>query len=458
MSDLADRLRGALRSSAAATSAQLQSVTSASQASVSRALGPLLASGEVLKVGRGRSQAYVMPRRVDSTTTTGTIPITRIDSRGAAGEFGTLIPCVGGRCWVQEFEEPLTELHDGLPWLLVDMRPQGFLGRSFAHSHKELGLADNPDHWKDDDVLKALCVAGEDLPGNLIVGEQSFARHLRAQPAPRTTPGDYPTLADQAMRGALLGSFAGGEQPKFCTVRAEDGQPVIVKFSPRGGAPADRRWADLLVCEHLALTTLREAGIPAAVTRVFEGDGRVLLEVQRFDRTPQGRIGMVSLLAFDAQYIGHIDNWAASAERMVTRGLMKPQDADRLRLLEAYGQQIGNTDRHYGNISLLIDARGSWELAPAYDTLPMVYAPVAGELVPRDDFDPGRLTPSAQTLRVWNQARALAIDFWRRVVQDERISQAFRQEGLRHAESLLAQHEGEAPAAEEPVFQRPGQS
>ena len=127
--------------------------------------------------------------------------------------------------------------------------------------------------------------------------------------------------------------------------------------------------------------------------------------MERFDRTPRGRIGMVSLLAFDSEYIGHIDNWAATAERMSTRGLMRPSDADRLRLLEAYGQLIGNTDRHYGNISLVIDPSGNWALAPAYDTLPMIYAPVAGELVSREDFDPGKLAPTADTLRVWDASQ-----------------------------------------------------
>ena len=227
------------------------------------------------------------------------------------------------------------------------------------------------------------------------------------------------------MHGALPGSSAGGEQPKFCTVR-EDGQPVIVKFSPAGGSAPERRWADLLVCEHLALETLNEAGVPAAKTRIISGGGRTLLEVERFDRTPRGRIGMVSLLAFDSEYIGHIDNWAATAERMSTRGLMRPSDADRLRLLEAYGQLIGNTDRHYGNISLVIDPSGSWALAPAYDTLPMIYAPVAGELVSREDFDPGKLAPTADTLRVWDAARKLAIAFWRSVAAEKRISSAFR--------------------------------
>jgi len=124
--------------------------------------------------------------------------------------------------------------------------------------------------------------------------------------------------------------------------------------------------------------------------------------------TSRGRIGTVSLLAFDSEYIGHIDNWAATAERMSTRGLMRSSGADWLRLLEAYGQLNGNIDRHYGNIFLVIDPSGNWALAPAYDTLPMICAPVAGELVSREDFDPGKLAPTADTLRVWDEARKLA--------------------------------------------------
>lgn len=437
MIDLIDRVRRALRASSVATSAELQQICGASQASVSRALAPLLAAGEVLKVGRARSQAYVMPRQVEGAGTTGTIPITKVDSAGKVTEFGTLIPAVGARCWVEEFDEPLMQLHDGLPWFLADMRPQGFLGRAFAHAHRNLRLADNPDHWTDDDLLKALCQAGDELPGNLILGARSFERFMKSPPAQPVGPDQYPDLAEAAMRGALPGSSAGGEQPKFCTVR-DDGQPVIVKFSPAGSSPADRRWADLLACEHLAQQVLNDHQIPAARTRIVLGGGRTFLEVERFDRTPRGRIGMVSLMAFDSEYIGQMDNWAASAERMSSRDLLPDPDTERLRLLDAYGQLIGNTDRHYGNVSLLIDPRGSWQLAPAYDTLPMIYAPIAGELVARNDFDPGKLVPSAETLRVWDLARQLALNFWQQVAEDDKISRQFRSLARRHADRDLS--------------------
>jgi hypothetical protein len=146
-----------------------------------------------------------------------------------------------------------------------------------------------------------------------------------------------------------------------------------------------------------------------------------------------GRIGMVSLMAYDAEYVGAMDNWAATANRMQERGLLRPADARTLRLLEAYGELIANTDRHYGNISLLLDG-DDWALAPAYDMLPMLYAPVGGELVPRD-FAARPLQPTAATLPEWPQALALARSFWAAASADARISAGFRQiaaENLSH--------------------------
>lgn len=159
---------------------------------------------------------------------------------------------------------------------------------------------------------------------------------------------------------------------------------MLVKFSPAGNAPADQRVRDLLVCEHLALQTLAQASVAAARTQIIFGAGRVFFESERFDRTAAGldlqrkpgpnmapapgRIGMVSLLAYDAQYVGAMDNWAATAERMMARGLLTLSDASTLQLLEAYGLLIASTDRHYGNISLLLLVAGKsadWALSPA---------------------------------------------------------------------------------------------
>ena len=186
------------------------------------------------------------------------------------------------------------------------------------------------------------------------------------------------------------------------------------------------------MCEHLALHTLNVAGVPAARTEIFTGEGRVFLEVERFDRTPanngtggqNGRIGRVSLLVYDAEYVGEMDNWAATANRMAARKLLTAADARTLRLLEAYGQLIANTDRHYGNISLLIQG-DDWVLSPTYDMLPMLYAPVGGELVARD-FWARPPQPTAATLPEWEQAKTLAAAFWQAAADDARVSEGFR--------------------------------
>ena len=403
------------------SSAELQEQLGVSQPTVSRALAPLVQTGQVQKVGAARSQRYVLPRTVPGVGRE--VPVMRVNERGQASPFASLVPLQGGAIWVDE-ADGLSQQHGGLPWFLDDMRPQGFMGRTFAHAHPELQLGSDPRHWNDDDVLRALALFGDDLPGNLVVGEAAFQRfHTLPQRASRAqSQADYPRMAEQAMQGTLSGSSAGGEQPKFCT-RLGD-RHVIVKFSPASDAPVDQRLRDLLVCEHLALSVLAQAGLPAAKTAIVSGGGRIFLEAERFDRTAQGRIGMVSLMVYDNEYVGEMDNWAATANRMLARGLLTAQDARTLRLLEAYGVLIANTDRHYGNISLIL-RDDDWTLSPTYDMLPMLYAPMGGELVERD-FAARPLQPTAATLPEWEQARSLATTFWQAAASDQRVSEGFR--------------------------------
>jgi hypothetical protein len=312
----------------------------------------------------------------------------------------------------------------------MDTRPQGFLGRAFTQANPGLQLPPHLAHWTDDHILLALVRAGEDLPGNLLVGSQSLDRYLALPPSRSAAPvvttpvQDYPQLAQQALGSAAPGSSAGGEQPKFCAV--VNGAPVLVKFSPAGNAPADVRWRDLLVCEALALHTLQAAGVSAADTELVQADGRMYLQSRRFDRTQQGRVGMVSLEMYDAHYIGIGTQWAATAVETGRAGSEKlsASDIQTLCLLDAFGALIANSDRHHGNVSLLL-FNHRWQLAPAYDMLPMFYAPVAGEVVPRD-WASQAPRPNANTLGVWPQARELALAFWQRAAEDPRISEAFR--------------------------------
>lgn len=404
------------------TSTELQTRLGLSQPTVSRALSALVKQGRLLKVGAARSQQYLLPRHIEGVGSQ--IGIVRIDTQGRVSPFARMVALPGGRFWVNE-ADGLTQLHDGLPWFLDDMRPQGFMGQTFVQNHPELSLPADLRHWNDDHALKAMVLAGDDLPGNLIVGEQALASYLsgvRQTAVVQQPEVEYPRLAMLAMQGAQPGSSAGGEQPKFSAL--VNGQAMLVKFSPSGDAPGDERSRDLLVCEHLALQTLAAAGLPAAESQIVIAGGRVFLQSKRFDRTDKGRIGMVSLLVYDAQYVGEMDNWSATAQRMAARQLMTSQDAQQLQLLEAYGLLIANTDRHYGNISFLLQD-DDWRLSPTYDMLPMLYAPVKGELVERD-FASRKLQPTSHTLAVWPQAKQLAQQFWQSVAADTRVSDAFK--------------------------------
>lgn len=415
-----------------AGAAALQQRLGVSQPTLSRLLAPRVASGLLMAVGAARARRYLLPREVDGVGRQ--VPIHAVTAQGELQRFGALVPLAGGGFWMEEADtvHGRSAFHDSLPWFLYDMRPQGFLGRGFAAAHAGLQLPANLQHWSDDHILKALVHAGEDLPGNLVVGSAAFER-FQQLPVPLRTrapvvedpAAHYPALAQQALGQALEGSSAGGEQPKFSAVRG--GHAVLVKFSPPGDGAVAQRWRDLLACEALALQTLAAANVDAAHTELVEAGGRVFLESRRFDRTPQGgRVGMVSLEVYDRQYIGQGTNWVDTARRSDQAGpeRLRPADVQTLYLLDAFGALIANTDRHHGNISLLLrDHR--WQLAPAYDMLPMLYAPVAGELVPRD-FAARLPRPTPDTLSVWPQARALAVRFWQAVARDGRVSAAFR--------------------------------
>ena len=424
-----------------ASGSQLREGLGVSQPSLSRLLAPLTASGQLIAVGAARARRYLLPREIEGVGRQ--VPIHEATPDGRLRPFGTLYPLAGGGFWMDEADKAhgSSAFHESLPWFLYDMRPQGFLGRGFAAAHPALGLPANLHHWSDDHILKALVNAGEDLPGNLIVGAAAFDRFVNL-PAPQrsrapvvTDPArQYPELAAQALGQSLAGSSAGGEQPKFSALRED--RAVLVKFSPAGDSPADQRWRDLLVCEALALHTLAEAGVAAATTEIVQAAGRVFLQSQRFDRTAQGRVGMVSLDVYDRQYIGQGTNWVDTAQRIDRAGAerLSVADVSTLCLLDAFGALIANTDRHHGNISLLLH-NDRWQLAPAYDMLPMLYAPVAGEIVPRD-FAAQPPRPSVHTLSVWPQARALALRFWQRAAADERISSGFRTTAAHNAQSL----------------------
>jgi len=62
-------------------------------------------------------------------------------------------------------------------------------------------------------------------------------------------------------------------------------------------------------------------------------------------------------------------------------------------------------------------------IAPAYDKLPMYFAPVAGQELERSYQRP---VPTANLFEVWEEAIRLGREFWSRIQDDDRISADFR--------------------------------
>jgi hypothetical protein len=301
------------------------------------------------------------------------------------------------------------------------MRPQGYIGRGFTRRHPDLDLPPRIDDWRDDHHLISLARRGEDCVGDLIIGDESLNRFLEQIPS-ANHPDSYPHLARVSLTGQP-GSSAGGEQPKFATY--SEGRHVLVKFSGDDESAAARRWRDLLISESIALEMVRAAGLPAATSRSLFIEGRQFLEVERFDRVGlRGRRAMLSLGAIDDEYFGHRGFWKDAAERMLAKQFVSTEDSRRMRWLDVFGQLIGNSDRHFGNLSFFVKEDERFQLAPVYDMLPMLFAPVNGELIERT-FTP--TPPTADTLDVWPDAARWAVKYWERLVESNELSDEFRE-------------------------------
>jgi hypothetical protein len=391
LSNNASLLYGILMTSGIRSASELVERTGLSQPVVSRALNELgQHTGRLAIHRRGRSVVYAITRAIRSLPTA--VQIQQVSVDGNVSLTGTLTALEGGG-YLYVAANGCSELFEGLPWFLQDMRPQGYIGRSFRDTHaRNLGLSDNLAEWTDDDVIYALSEFGEDSPGNLIVGNNALRRYLAADygiQLPNNNLADhFDAMADAAIEGGVPGSSAGGEHPKFLIRHKDTGRNVIVKFSPvLDGTPAATRWKDLLIAEHIASETLRSRGIDVPDTRIIISKRRCYFESIRYDRAGmKGRICVASFEAIDNAFIGARRNWSTSASVLRARGMITPECEEQIKLIEWFGRCIANTDMHFGNLSFYWDTPDGTvklRLAPIYDMLPMLYAPEKSEVVNR---------------------------------------------------------------------------
>ena len=93
-----------------------------------------------------------------------------------------------------------------------------------------------------------------------------------------------------------------------------------------------------------------------------------------------------------------------------------------MQLIWAFGRLIGNSDMHRGNLSFV--PTPVMQLAPVYDMLPMMFAPLPGGELPGVRFAPELPLPSQR--QAWHQASKAALAFWQACADDARIGAGFR--------------------------------
>jgi hypothetical protein len=409
---------------------------------VTRALARL--GDKVVSIGKGRGSAYALRRQVRDFGDQW--PLHRIGADGSVEQLGTLEALHGRHRWrlVPAHDLPLFmrgEFADGmyedLPWFLQALRPQGYLGRELVKGFtQQIGAPDDITLWQADDILGELVKFGIDLPGNLIIGEDAGTKidlYKSAYDffviAPDEKIVRFIAESEHTDARSKPGSSTAGERPKFAQIlkHKDSLEHVLVKFAPLvKDNPTAQRWADLLICEEIALELLIQSGMTAAASQIIDADEWRFLQSTRFDRTPQGgRIGVFALDALDMAYVGSDQrNWLSGAEPLHAQGLINAEDLERIRFLDAFGRCIGNDDMHHGNLSFFAEPEDTQlRLAPVYDMLPMHYRPSPIGLVRDAPFV--LPTPDPERIEMWQHVATIAEAYWSRAGDDGRLSSAF---------------------------------
>lgn len=92
-------------------------------------------------------------------------------------------------------------------------------------------------------------------------------------------------------------------------------------------------------------------------------------------------------------------------------------------MLYAFGTLVGNTDMHSGNVSFVAEHGRPYTPAPAYDMLPMAFAPRSGGAIV-NEIPAASLNPSV-SVGIWRNAAKMAEDYVRRLEADARFSESW---------------------------------
>jgi HipA-like C-terminal domain len=415
----------ALRGSA--SGAEAARALGLSQSSFSRLVGTMRDS--LFVTGKARAVRYAATRDVPGVGRS--VPVYEIDEARAARKIAILHAVRSNGFFVEGLiPEVPSRFHQDLPYFLHDLRPAGFLGRLIPRRHPELDAPADIQRWTSNHCLEYVARFGWNLPGNLVVGDEAFRLYVANSVvrgnvvARRDRKLRYPEIAEDAMAAGLPGSSAAGEQPKFIALRGPEPVEVLVKFTPAIDSPVAQRIADLLIAEHVAHVTMHAHGHASPRSEIIVAKDRVFLEVQRFDRTPEGgRRGVLSMFALDAEFVGALGSWTETAAKLESQRRISTEQRREIAWRELFGRLIANTDMHAGNLAFFAHGERLLDLAPTYDMLPMSYYPQQSHLR-RPELAPP--LPGPEHAGNWVSALGAATAFWNAVAADVRISADFR--------------------------------
>lgn len=168
------------------------------------------------------------------------------------------------------------------------------------------------------------------------------------------------------------GGSLGGARPKASVVDPQ-GRPWIAKF------PSVHDEHDMGAWELVVQTLAKGCGIdvPPSLARQFASPHHTFL-VERFDRTPQGRLHFASAMTLTGRLDGDDASSGASyleiARVLIQHGSQPATDLHELWLRIVFNMLVSNADDHLRNHGFLLVPGKGWRLAPAYDMNPVPHA------------------------------------------------------------------------------------
>ena len=196
-------------------------------------------------------------------------------------------------------------------------------------------------------------------PDTVVPKLLELPRLLAAADAVERDPDDQTAVKDLLDAGS--GSL-GGARPKASVREGE--RLMIAKFPHR-----DDTW-DVMAWEATALDLAEGAGISVPGRRMTRINGRAVLILDRFDRTPDGRrVPYISAMTLLGRSDGDVSDYTDVCDAISDEGAATTLDLEALWRRVAFSVAIHNTDDHLRNHGFT-RAPGGWTLAPAFDINP----------------------------------------------------------------------------------------